>query len=202
MRVVLLSILCTLTAYLYAVANDGLLPLQRSEYRVELHAICGVGATWYTDPPSRYSNERVFTGYNGNMRIMWHPDHLLGVGVMTGYQVFSLERFSPAPENDLLQETKMQLGSIPIHAVFEMQGPYVRIGAGIGTYILLSQLHEGEAITYSSSFAFGGSAWIGYAFSISDRLRIGPDVVVQVISDRGIGNVSAMVTVQIDVLSY
>lgn len=202
MRLFVLMILVVAGGRLHAAVTDGLVPLDRAEYRLELHAIGGLGATWYSEPPSRYSNERIFTGYNGNARIMWHPDHLLGVGLMTGYQVFSLERFSPGPDNDLVQETKMQLGSIPIHAVFEMQGPYVRIGAGIGMYVLLSQLHEGDAITYSNSLAFGGSAWIGYAFTLSDRLRIGPDLVVQVISDRGIGNVSAMVTVQIDLLSY
>lgn len=202
MRSLLLIVLIMMVGCSQAGAVDGLLPVQRSEYRLELHAIGGIGATWYDQAPSRYSNERLFTGYNGNVRIMWHPDHLLGVGLMTGYQVFSLERFSPTPENGLGENTKMQLGSVPIHAVFEMQGPHVRIGAGIGAYVLLSQLYEAEAITNSSSISFGGSAWLGYAFAISDRLRIGPDLVVQVVSDRGIGNVSAMITVQIDLLSY
>lgn len=204
-RCIILGVMLVMGTHL-SIADDmdsmDVVQRTRGAYRLELHVIGGIGATRYEQPPSRYSNQSVFTGYNGNVRLMWHPDHLLGIGIMTGYQVFSLERFTPSIENDLSQETKMQLGSVPIHAVFEMRGDHVRIGAGIGAYLLLSDLMEQDTHTYSSAVAYGGSAWLGYSFALSDRVRLGPDIVVQIVSDRGIGNLSAMLTLQVDLLSY
>ena len=171
-------------------------------YRVELHLIGGFGGTKYVEPPSRYSTRETFFGYNVNARIMWHPDHLLSVGVMSGYQVFSTEIFSADNHEELEEDLRLELSSVPIHLAFEVRPLNIRFGAGIGAYLLLSQLEERNQITYSWDVAYGGSAWVGYAFTPVPRVRIGPDVVLQVLSDRGIANLSAMITLQYDLIVY
>jgi len=173
-----------------------------SLYRLELHVIGGFGGTKYTEPPSIFSEREVFFGYNVNARLMWHPDHLLSVGVMSGYQVFSREGFQAEEHDGLDQDLSLELSSVPIHLAFEVRPLNIRFGAGIGVYLLLSQLREGDLITHSWDVAYGGSAWIGYAIEPMPRLRIGPDLVLQVLSDRGIANLSAMITLQYDLIVY
>lgn len=171
-------------------------------YRVELHLIGGFGGTKYTEPPSIFSEREVFFGYNVNARLMWHPDHLLSIGVMSGYQVFSREGFQASEHDGLENDLSLELSSVPIHLAFEVRPLNIRFGAGIGVYLLLSQLQEQGQITHSWDVAYGGSAWVGYAFEPIPRLRVGPDLVLQVLSDRGIANLSAMITVQYDLIVY
>ena len=173
-----------------------------TNYRLELHLVGGFGATQYPDPPSRYNDRRFFVGYNVGARIMWHPDHLLSVGFMSGYRVYSNEIFSAENNPELDEDVRMELSSIPLQLAFEVRPLNIRFGAGLGGYLLLSQLEERGAITNSWDIAYGGSAWIGYAFQPVPRFRIGPDVVLQVLSDRGIANLSAMITLQYDILVY
>ncbi len=173
---------------------------QDTTYRVELHVIGGIGATRYSEPPSIYGDQRVFVGYNVNVRLMWHPDHLLSIGLMSGYQVFSHESIDSLPR--FPDGLSMELNSVPFHVVFEVRPMNIRFGAGIGLYLLQSQLTENGVTTHSDDIAYGGSAWIGYTFKLAERLRIGPDIVLQVLSDRGVANLSAMLTLQYDLIRY
>lgn len=180
---------------------DSLL-LPTDDYRLELHVIGGVGGTQYSDAPSIYSDRKTFFGYNVNVRLMWHPNHLLSAGLMSGYQVFSAQKFDQEDKPDITEPIKMELNSVPFHVAFEVRPLNIRFGAGIGLYLLQSQITESNTTTHSSDLAYGGSAWIGYTFALTDRLRIGPDAVLQIVSDRGIANLSAMVTFQYDLLVY
>ena len=179
---------------------DSTVNLNEGSYRVELHVIGGIGATRYSEPPSIYGDKQVFIGYNVNFRLMWHPDHLMSIGLMSGYQVFSHESIDSVPSYP--DGLSMELNSIPLHLVFEVRPMNIRFGAGIGLYLLQSQLNENGVITHSDDLAYGGSAWIGYTLELADRLRIGPDIVLQVLSDRGVANLSAMITLQYDLLRY
>jgi hypothetical protein len=209
MKLIIIAVLLAL-ASLYAFAaqdttggdTSNVDTATRGDYRLELHAIGGLGLTRYSEPPSRYSTRQAFFGYNVNARAMWHPDHLMSVGLMSGYQVFSREHFAENASGEPDRDAVMELSSIPIHLVFEVRPLDIRFGGGIGVYVLLAQLHEDGDITHSWDVAYGGSVWVGYSFKVMDRLRIGPDLVLQLVSDRGIGNLSAMLTVQYDVLVY
>ena len=172
------------------------------DYRLELHLIGGVGATLYNEAPSIYADRKGFFGYNVNVRLMWHPNHLLSIGLMSGYQVFSRQKFEPGDHPDITEPVTFELNSVPIHLAFEVRPLNIRFGAGLGVYLLQSQIRESAGITHSDDFAYGGSAWVGYTFALSERVRLGPDVVVQILSDRGISNFSAMVTFQYDLLIY
>lgn len=176
--------------------------LGRGDYHIELMLIGGVGATLYKEPPSVVNDQTTFRGWNVNARLMWHPDHLLGMGLMSGYQVFSRETVEAGSIPDVNEDVTLELSSIPIHVAFEMRPLHIRFGAGIGVYILMSDLIESSGKTQSSDLAYGGSAWLGYEFDITDHLHIGPDLVLQVLSDRGISNLSAMLVLRYDVLSY
>ena len=183
-------------------ADVGLELAPTNDYRLELHVIGGIGGTLYSDAPSKYSERNAFFGYNFNVRLMWHPNHLLSAGFMSGYQVFSTQKFDSGDSPEITEPIKMELNSVPFHIAFEVRPLDIRFGAGIGFYLLQSQIKESTGITHSSDLAYGGSAWVGYTFALDDRLRIGPDLVLQIVSDRGIANLSAMVTLQYDLLVY
>jgi hypothetical protein len=174
-----------------------------AKYHFELQMIGGMGVTRYEHPPSVIGESQSFRGWNVNLRFMWHPDHLLSMGLMTGYQVFSREDtvLTFAGETEPTDLT-LELSSVPVHLAFEMRPLHIRVGAGLGVYVLMSQLIENGVVTYSTDYAYGGSAWVGYEFDITESLHIGPDLVLQLISDRSIANLSAMLVLRLDVLEY
>lgn len=180
------------------------------EYHFELQLIGGYGRTRYEQQPSIHDAKKDHSGWNVNLRFMWHPDHLLSMGLMSGYQVFSRETLNYFPydqttgtiDSSTTREVTMELSSVPIHLAFEMRPLHIRIGAGLGVYLLQSQLIENDSITHSSDVSFGGSAWVGYEFDLTKHLHIGPDIVIQLLSDRGIRNISAMLVLRYDLLSY
>src|SRR6266700_3172106 len=63
-------------------------PAQDSLYRVETHIEFGPLLSHYVNgrPLPEGASPNVM-GYNGMLRLMWHPNHKLAVGILTGYQL-------------------------------------------------------------------------------------------------------------------
>jgi hypothetical protein len=79
----------------------------------------------------------------------------------------------------------------------------VEVGTGIGVYLLESIWRvNGEQRVSSTASELGVSSWIGYDIEILDRLNIGPEVNLHVLSGRGIVALGAGLRVRYDLLRY
>ena len=97
-------------------------------------------------------------------RLMWHPEHLIRVGVESGWVHF----YGYSMEGNGIKGSA-DLSAIPLLLQWSMRiGPRLQVFAGWGTYRLHSTL-ELLGRTRSASFSQGYAAAISYSLPLSDR---------------------------------
>ena len=173
-----------------------------SVYRVELVGAAMAQATSYDVAPTSLSATDRFTGSALLGRLIWRPNHYLGVGVQTGYTTFSAEEFG---DQLLVQqrEAYASLRAIPLQLVLSMRAYGIEVGTGIGVYLLESVWRvNGEQRVNSTAGELGVSSWIGYDVNLYDALYLGPEVDLHVMSGRGIVALGAGIRLRYDILRY
>jgi hypothetical protein len=192
--------LLILTLFLCAASAHA--ALRDSLYRIELVGSVLVQATSYDVAPTLLSATDRFTGSSLAGRAIWRPNHLLGIGIQTGYTTFSAEEFG---ENLPVQQTNVyaSLRAIPLQLVLSMSAYGVEVGTGIGIYLLESIWRvNGEQRVNSTATELGVSSWIGYDIEVVERLNFGPELHLHVLSGRGIVALGAGLRVRYDVIRY
>lgn len=170
-------------------------------YQFEFTVVGTIGVTRYEDNPTRFSTTNRFRGFTGLLRAMWHPDHLLSIGVTSGYIVLSEETFVSGTAGLLESESEVQLTAFPILLTFAMQPGNLQVGAGVGAYMLTSATRiAGEEKFTSSDFELGVHTWAGYDVDLFSGFSVGPEVSLHVLSNRGIGAFHAGIRVQYDLV--
>lgn len=173
-----------------------------SIYRVEVVGSMLVQATSFDVAPTSLSATDRFTGSSLVGRAIWRPNHYLGVGVQTGYTTFSAEEFGGQLA---VQQANAyaSLRAIPLQLVLSMRAYGIEVGTGIGVYLLESIWRiNGEQRVSSTASELGVSSWIGYDVEILDRLSLGPELNLHVLSGRGIVALGAGLRVRYDLIRY
>lgn len=192
---VVIILLCVCSCSVRAALLDSL-------YRVELVGSMLVQATSYDVAPTSLSATDRFTGSSLIGRAVWRPNHYLGVGLQTGYTTFSAEEFGERLPIKIA-EAYASLRAIPLQIVLSMRGYGLEVGTGIGVYLLESVWRvNGEQRVNSSAGELGVSSWIGYDVEVYDRLHLGPEIHLHVLSGRGIVALGAGIRIRYDVLRY
>ena len=168
-------------------------------FRVRATALAGVVSTTYDQPPTTQSTTTRYLGNTLGGRIVWHPNHLLAVGVQSGFVFFS--------SNDLVingvESGRAGLAAIPLHAVVTMSSRNLEFGVGLGMYQLQSIWRmQGIQRAESSDLEYGISPWLGYGFKVAQDLYVGPEVGAHIVSNRGMWSLYAGVNVSMDVVRY
>jgi hypothetical protein len=100
-------------------------------------------------------------------RIMWQPDHLLRVGLESGWTRFYSYRVE---DNNI--KGKVHVQAIPIILVFSMPlFQRFNIYAGPGSYFVTSSLNY-ETKTNSSTFGLGWMAAVSYEYPLNNKLAL------------------------------
>jgi len=151
---------------------------QDSLYRVELFAEAGPMSSIFLHKrvlPESVSS--ITGGYNMLFRVKWHPDHLLSVGFLTGFQHMVSEKYTiwdsrgGTPVNAALT-------SVPLMVDVSLNKWGFELGAATGFWIFTTWLtDEQQAIARRwelATFYHGGYfAPIGKGFSLGGELLIG-----------------------------
>ncbi|MDZ4745460.1 MAG: hypothetical protein SGJ05_05605 [bacterium] len=175
----------------------------RHAYRVEATIGGLIQATRYPDKPTQLSNSNVFPGTTFFGRLMWHPDHLLSVGVYSGFVTFSREKVTAPDENGVRQDITLDLTGIPAQVVFAMQPGNFQFGLGLGVYFLTSHTTVNNAERFSSSdYEYGVSSWLAYDFRLHDAITLGPEIGLHVLSNMGVTCAMVGVRFKVDMLTY
>jgi len=135
-----------------------------------LVAYVGGGISFFTGnagTPAGLTSNITTTNPIGSIRIMWHPDHLLRVGLESGWHNF----YSYSAENNSVKG-KVNVQSIPILLVFSMPVfNRFNIFAGPGSYLITSKLnYRGEV--KSTRLSLGWMAAVSYVYPLNDKLGI------------------------------
>lgn len=173
-----------------------------SVFAVELVVTASVQATQYEELPTAQSLEKRFTGSVFLGKIIWRPNHLLGVGLQSGYITFSNEQLS-IPGNSSIPTVDVLLTAVPIHLVLSMNPGDFDFGVGIGGYVLQSRWRLDESPRVNSTdVEYGINSWLGYEFTIAERFTIGPELSLHVLSNRGVASLAAGIRIRYDVARY
>lgn len=116
-------------------------------------------------------------GFSGTVRVMWNPEHLLSIGLETGYQyLYSLD-VSDYDTEFGATDIKASMYTIPIFIVFSMKVlPNLKLSAGSGTYLLYN---SGEAFgdnLSSNQLSIGAHSGISYTYPINNSMAIGGEI--------------------------
>lgn len=172
-------------------------------YRLELYVSGGPQISWFRERRTPISVETGAAGTNLMARAMWHPDHLLSVGLLSGWTSFSTEQLQLTNAEGELRTVDAHLTAIPMQIAFGMQKGGVEIGVGIGAYWLFSDVGRTDGVRATSSqIESGVSAMLAYTYMFTDRLGIGPEVNVHALSYRGITAASGQIRVRYDLFTY
>ena len=116
-------------------------------------------------------------GFSGTFKVMWNPEHLLSIGLETGYQqLYSLDvsDFSTEFGNT---NVKASMYTVPIFIVFAMKVlPNVKLTAGSGAYLLFN---SGEAFgdeLSSNQISIGAHVGASYTYPINNSMAIGGEL--------------------------
>lgn len=155
------------------------LTAQRGLYKVVVTA--GGGLSYYSthlQVPAAIEQTRVSRfGVPASLRVMWHPDRRLRVGLETGWTTMYSYRGQVANER-----THVYVSVVPALVVFSMPLAWLKgrqrsiarrmaITAGTGFYLNYSRLDYAGTVT-SKTNSLGWMAAGSYAHPISKRLQI------------------------------
>ena len=116
-------------------------------------------------------------GFSGTVRVMWNPEHLLSLGLESGYQyLYSLDVSDYSTEFGNTN-VKASMYTIPIFIVFSMKVlPNIKLSAGSGVYLLFN---SGEAFgdeLSSNQISIGAHMGISYTYPINSSMAIGGEL--------------------------
>ena len=173
-----------------------------STFALETVISSSIQATQYEQIPTAQSLEKRFTGSAFVGRIIWRPNHLLGVGLQSGYLTFSNERLM-LQGNTQVASVDVSLTAIPVQFVLSMNPGQFDFGIGIGGYVLQSIWRIGDDPKVNSTdVEYGVNSWAGFEFDVVELLTIGPEISLHVLSNRGIASLAVGVRIRYDVLRY
>ena len=111
-------------------------------------------------------------GHLANIRIMWHPDHLLKVGLETGHMTFYSYTFKDSSG----VSGKMKLQAIPVLIEWTMAvTKRLNLFAGSGVYFLRTNL-DYQGRTTSPKLSIGWMAAGSYIHPLSANVGLGTEV--------------------------
>ena len=172
----------------------------RPPYRVEAFGDIGSLLSFF-QRRGLPANARLTTeGYDFIGRLMWHPDHLLAVGLLTGFLHIVDETFT-IPDSNSNGPVRAWLSTIPIMLDVSMQSRHTEFGAAIGGYLFSAVLKDGIT-TSTTRLELGTIFHADYRFDITNNLSVGPGIFVHYMSYRRILSFSPHVTVKLTLLSY
>lgn len=117
------------------------------------------------------------SGFSGTLRIMWNPEHLLSIGLETGYQyLYSIDVSNVQTEFGTTNFSASMV-SVPIFIAIAMKlTPNIKLIGGSGTYLLFNSGNLFGDELKSSQISIGAHAGIVYLYPLSNLISIGGEL--------------------------
>lgn len=172
-------------------------------YHFEFSASASPAISFFRD--ERYPNapRDASLGYGFYLKALWHPGRLLAVGLLTGYLFLAKDEINDIIKNHYITDDQAiaRLNAIPLQVVVSMQKNELEIGLGMGPYLMLSTIEQGETAK-GRRFELGLTLYGSYIFSVGNKIFIGPELKFLYLSYRGILSAMPSITAKIDLWSY
>lgn len=195
----LFLLLCTSAVCLKG-ASDTTQAVPTGVYRLRMTAAGGLQRSFFAQPRTQFDGGRTADGASLVIRALWQPEHLLSVGLVSGFTTISRDRLDN-PLGD--GRVELTLSAIPLQMAFAMRFAGFEVGTGVGGFLLISTAAvRAETTTASSQFEIGVSAWLGYTVQLTDRLGVGGEVCLHNLSYRRVTSVAPQLRLRYDLFTY
>ncbi|HCY75827.1 MAG TPA: hypothetical protein DHV28_07880 [Ignavibacteriales bacterium] len=120
-------------------------------------------------------------GVSGTLRLMWHPEHLLSIGVETGYQYLYSIKSEIYSDEFGTSSISASMISVPLlfvasMIIFPKTLPNFELNGGGGVYFLFNHGELYESSIESSVFSLGYHFGASYLAPVNDNLSIGGEI--------------------------
>lgn len=134
-------------------------------------------------------------GFLRTLRLIWRPDHLLGMGVETG--LLRVSNLIVKQDATLPTGTTLELDAIPVLLIFSMEKYGIELTSGVGmyNYRVNATLNDAD-LTASTQWEIGWMLGGGYAYPLSRSFSIGGDIRFYSITERQVTLTSLSAKVQ------
>lgn len=141
-------------------------------------------------------------GFSGTIRIMWEPEHLLSVGIESGYlQLYNFH--TQRTINGISFSGSSELNAVPILMVFSMElFENFKISFGSGIFLLNSKVDALDNLVNSNQISTGILAGASYLHPLSHTLSLGGEIKYYLINKIEDGDLSLQVSLQYKFLTY
>lgn len=146
-------------------------------------------------------------GFSGIFRVMWHPEHLLSVGLETGYQYLYSIRSEISSEEFGSSDLEASMISVPFlftasMVIFPETLPKFEVNGGWGAFFMFNYGSLYGSSIYSSVFSLGYHAGASYIHPLNDDVSIGGEVKYFYISKLQDSDLSILFLVSYNFLSW
>lgn len=121
------------------------------------------------------------SGFSGTFRVMWHPEHLLSIGLETGYQYLYSIKTSISSDEFGTSDLKASMISVPLlfvasMIIFPKSLPNFELKGGSGAFFMFNYGELFGSSIYSSVFSLGYIAGASYIHPIHEDISIGGEL--------------------------
>lgn len=145
-----------------------------STYKVNIFV--GAGYSYYL---SSFENYDGFNpgSFNITAKIMWQPEHLLRVGIESGYlSLYSVHQNNFESEYGST-DVDISLSAVPLILIFSMElFENFELTSGVGVFFLLSNVGSYDNKVSSTVFSNGYSAAASYYFPVNEEISLGGEL--------------------------
>jgi len=142
-------------------------------------------------------------GFSGTIRLMWEPEHMLSLGIESGY--ISLYQFDTQNASALGNtfEVSSSLTAVPILTIFSMEiFENLKISVGSGIFILTSKVDALNNPVQSDLVSTGVLASGSYYYPLSGIISLGGEIKYYLINKIEDGSLNFQFSLQYRFFTY
>lgn len=172
---------------------------EEAEYKVNIIGGLGYGV-FMTDLDTEGMNK---SGFNGSIRFMWEPEHLLRLGIETGYlQFYSLSQSNVDTEYGKT-DIESRLTAIPFLFMFSMEiFENFELNIGNGFYSLTSTVDSYGNKVSSTQLSTGLLVSGSYYYALNESLSLGGEVKWNYVQKINDGSLSLQFLIKYAIVRY
>jgi hypothetical protein len=175
---------------------------QQSDTTYKVNAIVGLGYSYFLTSLTELDGLNPHS-FNATAKIMWQPEHLLRVGIESGYLSFYSYKQSGFTSEYGTTDVKSSLSAIPIILVFAMElFDGLEVASGVGVYFLFSEIDSYNNKVSSSLFSNGYYSSVSYYFPLNRDLSIGGELKYYYISKIEDADLSLQLVLKYNFFEY
>ena len=142
-------------------------------------------------------------GFSGTIRLMWEPEHILSIGIESGYlQLYDISTQLTFQDTLTFKGTS-KLTAVPIITVFSMElFENLKLSFGSGIFLLTSKVDVLGNPVNSLQISTGSLVSGSYYYPISHSISLGGEIKYYLINKIEDGDLNFQVSLQYRFLTY